>query len=186
MQNFIAATFRLNKVGMCLIKFEQPFAELRQREVVAIFTAPDGWSLVCRAAFSFVELFFGFEGFTTIAVPAFVGRLVDVPGIEDLLNESPAAGVVAGLRCLDEIVKRNVQGAPHFAELTRHVVAIRLHGLPEFSSTASHLDGVLVVSHQEKDLVTFHAAVTGLNIGTDFFKRRANVWPTVGIIDCCR
>jgi hypothetical protein len=58
--------------------------------------------------------------------------------------------------------------------------------VPEFSSTASHLDGVLVVSHQEKDLVTFHAAVTGLNIGTDFFKRRAYVWPTVGIIDCCR
>src|SRR5262249_35183883 len=45
------------------------------------------------------------------------------------------------------------------------------------------LDGVLIVAHEEVDLVAIHASITGLNVGADLLESGADVRPTVGIVD---
>src|SRR5262249_49838062 len=125
----------------------------------------------------------GLERFATLAVEPLVGPLVDEAVVEDLLDELAAADVVACLTGLDEIVVTDVQSAPGRLELRRHFVAVRLRVLPEFSSTARHLDGVLVVAHEEEDLVSFHAPVAGLDVGAELLECGADVRPAVGIVD---
>src|SRR5205823_5742198 len=46
-----------------------------------------------------------------------------------------------------------------------------------------HLDGVLVVAHQEPHVVPLLAAVAGLDVGADFLERGADVRPAVRVID---
>jgi hypothetical protein len=42
--------------------------------------------------------------------------------------------------------------------------------LAQLLGSTSHLDSVLVVAHEEKNFVPFHAPVAGLDIGANFFK----------------
>src|SRR5262249_39432189 len=84
---------------------------------------------------------------------------------------------------LDEGVVADAQGVPDLAELPGHVVAVRLHVLAQLRGALRHLDGVLVVAHQEEDLVALHAAVAGLHVGAELLKRGADVRPNVGIVD---
>src|SRR5262249_46200407 len=64
-----------------------------------------------------------------------------------------------------------------------HVVAVRLDVLPEFGGATRHLDGVLVVAHQEEDVITLHAAVARLHVGAQLLERGADVRPAVGGVD---
>src|SRR5262249_46594853 len=46
-----------------------------------------------------------------------------------------------------------------------------------------HLDRVLVVTHEEVDVIALLPAITCLHVGAEFLERRADVRPAVRIID---
>ncbi len=101
---------------MLLVKSQQTFLELRQREEIArLAAACTAGVLWMRADFRFLQLFFGLERLAALAIPAFVCSLVDIAVVVDLLDELPAARVVARLAGLDEVVVADVQGVPDLA-----------------------------------------------------------------------
>ena len=102
-EDFVAAALRLDEVGILLVETQQLVLELRQGEEMARLAAPNGRRLVDRAK-AFVQVLLRLERFAAFAVPAFVGALVDVAVVEDLLDELLAAAMVARLAGLDEVV----------------------------------------------------------------------------------
>ena len=112
-----------------------------------------------------------------------VDALVDVAGVVDLLDELAAADVVPLLAGLDEVVVGDLQGVPDLLELAGHVVDVRLGLEAQLPGSLRHLDGVLVVAHQEVDRGSFHPAKPGLDVGADLLERRADVRPAVGVVD---
>ena len=99
------------------------------------------------------------------------------------LDELAAAGVVALLAGLDEVVVGDLQGGPDFLELAGHVVDVGFGLEAELPGAERHLVGVFIVAHQEMDLATFHPAEPGLNVGPDLLERRADVRAAVGIVN---
>ena len=85
--------------------------------------------------------------------------------VVNLLYELAATLVVPRLAGLDEIVVADFQGAPNFLKLPGHVVAVFLGGEFQLRGSLGHLDGVLVVAHEEMDVVPLHAPVAGLHVG---------------------
>src|SRR5262249_46092287 len=118
-----------------------------------------------------------------LAIPAFVGPLVDVPVVEHCLYKLLAADVVALLAGLNEVVVADLQGTPDLLELTGHVVHVLLRVAAQLGRPAGDLDRVLVVAHQEVDVVTLHAAVAGLHVGAELLEGGADVRPAVGVVD---
>src|SRR5262249_47969517 len=148
-----------------------PILELGQGEVVTwlaplhrrhlvIWTDPAG----------VLDLLFRLERLAAFAVKPFVVGLNNVPVVVNLLNELPASLMVPLFAGLDEVVEADLERAPYLLELAGHVVAVFLRVAAHFGSLLGHLDGVLVVAHQEMDLVTLHAPIAGLDVGADLFE----------------
>src|SRR5260370_4229310 len=90
---------------------------------------------------------------------------------------------MASFAGLDEAVIADAKGTRDFLKPAGHVVAIILRPLAKLRGALRHLDGVLVVAHQEKDLVPLHAAVAGLDVGAEFLEGGADVGPAIGVVD---
>ena len=133
----------------------------------------------------FIEFFFGFECFASLAVPALVATLVNVTVIKNFLGEGFAAFVMPGFAGLDEIIKAYIQGSPYFFKLVCHLIAISLCIEIKISGPACDLDGVFIVAHEKENIFPLHALEASLNISPNFFEGGANMRPTVGVIDCC-
>ncbi len=149
---------------MLLVKLDQPVLEFGKREKVAGLAPLDGGCLM-DGTFAGFELFFCLERLTPVTVPALVVALVYVAVVVNLLYELAATLVVPRLAGLDEIVVADFQGAPNLLKLPGHVVAVFLGGEFQLRGPLGHLDGVLVVAHEEMDVVPLHAPVAGLNVG---------------------
>ena len=139
--------------------------------MIGAFTAPVG------------EFLLRLERLAAGAVVSGIGALVDIAGVVDRLDEFAAAGVVALLAGLDEVVERDVERVPDLLELPGHLVNVGFRLEVQFAGALRHLDRVLVVAHQEMDRGAFHPAEPGLHIGPDLLEGRADVRAAVGVVD---
>src|SRR5262249_7274402 len=97
--------------------------------------------------------------------------------------ELAAAGVMPHLAGLYEVVVADIESAPDLLELPGHVVAVGLGVLFQLGGALGDLDRVLVVAHEEVDAQPLHAAIAGPHVGADLLERRADVGPTVGVVN---
>src|SRR5262249_51281943 len=95
----------------------------------------------------------------------------------------PATARMAFLARLHEIVVADFESVPDGLKLVGHVVAISFCLLSEFGGPLRDFDGVFVVAHEQKNIVPVHAAIAGLDVGAELFKRGADMWPAIGIVD---
>ena len=151
-----------------------------------LFLEPDERRVrvVGAVAVPFLDLLLGLERLAAVAVVALVDALVDVAGVEDGLDELLAAGVMALLAGLDEVVVARCRARarhPGTGGPCRRRIACGLDA--QLAGALGHLDRVLVVAHQEVDVAAFHPAEASLHVGADLLERRADVRPAVGIVD---
>src|SRR5207237_10859757 len=116
-KNFVTPAFGLDEAGVFFVGLEQPVLKLRQRKIITGLAALDRHDLVVGTPALLVEIAFRLERFAAFAVQPLVTALVDGARIVNLLDELPAAGVMARFAGLDEIVVADLQGPPYFLEL---------------------------------------------------------------------
>src|SRR5262249_30447749 len=139
--------------------------------------------MVGAEAVVLLVLLLGLELLAPFAVPTLILPLVDEAVVVDLLNELPAALLVPVGAGLNEGVVADLQRVPDLAELAGHVIAVGLRVHTQFRGALRDLDGVLVIAHQEADVVPLHAAIASLHIGAELLERGADVRPAIGIVD---
>ncbi len=76
------------------------------------------------------------------------------PGVQARLRHLLHGQPVARLGGADEVVERDVEAAPHRAELALHPVAVRERVQPLLARTLVDVLRVLVVAHQEMGVDT--------------------------------
>src|SRR5262249_40252880 len=129
------------------------------------------------------DFLLGLEGLTAGAVMTGIDSLGNIPSVVDRLDKLTAADVMTLFAGLDEVVIGDVEGAPDVLELAGHLVDIRLGLDSQLASALWHLDGILIIAHQEMNRSTLHPEESGLYVGTDLLECRADVRATVGVID---
>ena len=182
-QNFIATGFRLNKVWLRLIKRQKAVSKRGQpKEVIFFLNGPQG-ALGVVGALPLNNVSLGFELFAAVTILGGIGFLVNVAVLVDFLDKRLTADFMPFFGGLDEIVIGDFQSVPDCTELAGHVVYVGLGFQAQFLSALRDLDGVLIVAHQEMDLLSLHALVSRLDIGPYFLEGRTNMGAAVRIID---
>ncbi len=184
--DLVAPAFGLDEFRMRRVMVEQ-ISVIRGQPEVVIFLLEPGQrrvGVVRTPPLTFFDLFLGLERLAAVAIVARVDAFVDVARVVDGLDELLAAPVMAFFAGLDEVVVARCRGRRQTSWNWRgHVVDVVFRLDSQLASLLGHLDGVLVVAHQEVDRVAFHAAKPSLHVGPDFFEGRADMRAAVGIVD---
>ncbi len=163
---------------------EQRVTVLRELEEPVLLLDPVGLRLVDRAIFV-DEILFLLEALAADAIPALVRALEQVVGIllPHRVEDRAHAGVMTLLRRADEIVERDVQRLPPFAELRLHPVAPRERREPFLLRAFRDVQRVLVVPHQEPDVEAGEPLVARDHVRGDLFVGGSEVRRRVDVVD---
>ena len=127
-------------------------------EIILFFEALGNGAVV--GAFAVDEILLGHECLVPDAVEPFIGFLVDVAGIYELLPERLRAGpMILLIGSADELVVRDVELAKERRELADDLIEERERLLPRCVRRFDHLLGILVGTCKEIRLLAEHIAM---------------------------
>ena len=101
----------------------------------------------------------------------------------DAFDQRPNAALVRGIRGPNELIIRDRQPAPHLLKDAGDAIHERLRRHAAFIGRLLHLLAMLVHPHQEVDVVTSQAVITGNDVGADLLERMAEMRIAVSIVD---
>ncbi len=129
------------------------------------------------------EILLLLERFAADAIPTLVHALVNVAGGVNPVREVGHPCLVAWLGGADEVVERHVEMTPCPGELLLHAVAVRQRIEPLFDGAPVHVLRVFVVAHEKAGIEAGEPLVPGDDVGAYLLVRRAEMRPTVDVVD---